>query len=96
MQYDDQVKQKNYSDVIKEFRDKTKINQSDLAKALGVRRPTISEWENGKTSAKDFLAGVRFAMLALQKGMALEDLVMMYPEPTSLAEEGAKYKAVKE
>ena len=79
MEYGIEVKPK-YSQVIKQFRDKTNLKQEDVAKALGVRQATISNWENGKSSARDFLAGVRFAMLALQEGMTLEDLVMTYPE----------------
>ena len=82
MEYSNQVKP-NYSKVIKEFRDKTKFSQARVASQIGVRQKTISDWENGKSSARDFLAGVRFAMLALQEGMTLEDLVLSYPDPPS-------------
>lgn len=79
MQCSNSVKPK-YSEVLKEFRDKTNLKQEQVAKALGVRRATISDWENGKSSARDFLAGVRFAMLAMHHGMELEDLILSYPE----------------
>jgi transcriptional regulator with XRE-family HTH domain len=95
MQYSKQVKQKNYSKVIKDFRDKNKLTQASVAEALGVRQKTISDWENGKSSARDFLAGVRFAMLALQKGMELEDLIMGYPEPPIASEDKGEYNAQK-
>lgn len=80
MEYSKQVKPK-YSKVLKEFRQKNNYTQTKVANELGVRQKTISDWENGKSSARDFLAGVRFAMLALQKGMELEDLIMFYPDP---------------
>ncbi|MBE9193874.1 helix-turn-helix transcriptional regulator [Synechocystis sp. LEGE 06083] len=82
MEYSKQVKPK-YSKVLREFRQKNNYTQTTVAKALGVRQKTISDWENGKSSARDFLAGVRFAMLALKEGMELEDLIMSYPDQTT-------------
>jgi len=70
-----------YSEVLKEFRDKTKWPQGKIAKAIGVRRATISDWENGKSSARDFLAGVRFAILAQKNGMDVHDLLLALPDP---------------
>jgi transcriptional regulator with XRE-family HTH domain len=82
MEYSKQVKPK-YSQVLREFREKNNYTQTKVAKALGVRQATISDWENGKSSARDFLAGVRFAMLALKHDMELEDLIMSYPDQTT-------------
>jgi DNA-binding XRE family transcriptional regulator len=92
MERSKQVKPK-YSQVLKEFRAKNNYTQEKVAKSLGVRQKTISDWENGKTSARDFLAGVRFAMLALREGMELEDLILSYPEPMlRTREESTEYK----
>lgn len=32
---------------LKEIRKKLKITQIDIAKTLGIRQTTVSEWENG-------------------------------------------------
>lgn len=64
-----------YSEVLKDFRDKTRWPQARVAKAIGVRQATISDWENGKSSAKDFIAGIRFALLALNSGFTKDDLL---------------------
>lgn len=77
---------KTYSEVIKEFRDLTGWNQTKVAKAVGVRQKTVSDWETGKSSGKYFLAGVRFALLALREGVSVEDLILSYPDPS---EDGA-------
>lgn len=79
--------------MIKQFRDRTKLKQHDIAQALGVRQATISDWENGKSSARDFLAGIRFAMLVLSKGYDLGDLILDYPEEgLRAAEDGGEYQ----
>jgi transcriptional regulator with XRE-family HTH domain len=84
----------NYSLVLKEFRDKNNYSQEVVAKSLGVRRSTISNWETGKSSGRDFLAGVRFAMLAMNHGYELPDFVLSYPSPPlRTAEKPEKYRA---
>lgn len=77
-----QVKPK-HSKVLREFRQKNNYTQTKVAEVLGVRQATVSDWENGKSSARDFLAGVRFALWALKKGMKLEDLILLYPDQLS-------------
>jgi transcriptional regulator with XRE-family HTH domain len=72
---------KSYSQVIKEFRDLTGWNQTQVGRAVGVRQKTVSDWETGKSSGRYFLAGVRFAFLALKLGLSLEDLILAYPDP---------------
>ena len=42
-------------DRLKELRKDKKITQDDLAKALGVKRSTISAWENQTSSPSDEL-----------------------------------------
>jgi len=92
MEYGNKVNPR-YSEVIKDFRARTGLSQEKAAQALGVRRATISDWENGKTSARDFLAGVRFALLALKQGVSVEDLILSYPDPPlSVGEEAGEYQ----
>lgn len=37
----------DFSNSLKSFRKKRKMNQSDIAKSLGIGRTTVTSWENG-------------------------------------------------
>lgn len=39
----------DFKTLIKEYREKEFLTQSDLAKILGVTNITINRWENGKS-----------------------------------------------
>ena len=79
MYNDNNVKQ-NHVEMLKDFREQTGFSQEAIAKSLGVRRATVSDWETGKSSAKYVLAGLRLAVLAQTHGLTLQDLILALPD----------------
>jgi transcriptional regulator with XRE-family HTH domain len=82
--------------VIKAIRKKLKLSQKEMARRLDTDDSWISKVERGQVTP-DWL--VKFAVLLKMlndAGLTYEDVVMEFPEPISLAEESAKYNAVKE
>lgn len=79
MYNENNVKQ-NHVEMLKDFREQTGFSQEAIAKSLGVRRATVSDWETGKSSAKYVLAGLRLAVLAQTHGLTLQDLILALPD----------------
>lgn len=52
------------------------MSQSEMAEALGVRRATISEWENGKSinPSLTFEQAIRLDRLLAEKQLRLSDI----------------------
>lgn len=82
--------------VIKAIRKKLKLSQKEMARRLDTDDSWISKVERGQVTP-DWL--VKFAVLLKMlndAGLTYEDVVMTFPEPMTLQEEGAKYKTGKE
>jgi DNA-binding transcriptional regulator YiaG len=50
----------HFPEIVKIIREKTGMNQEDLARALNVSFATIDQWENGKTHPNKLTQAVFF------------------------------------
>lgn len=62
-----------FSRIVKIVREKTGMNQEDLARALNVSFATINRWENGKTHPNKLTQNV-FYDFCRQQGLNIENL----------------------
>lgn len=56
---------------IREFRERRKLSRADLARALGIKPPSVHDWENGATAPRLD----RLPSLATALGVTVDDLL---------------------
>ena len=69
--------QKNISQLVREFRERTGLTQEKFAARIGVTFPTINRWENGKAKPSP-LAMQKIEVLLREMGDSGSDLLVQY------------------
>ena len=59
----------------REIRDRLRLNQTDLARAMGTIQPTVSRWENTESVPSIPTRFIRTIEIAIQYGTPIERLI---------------------
>lgn len=71
---------KKEMDLIKALRILLGWSQSKMAKVLGVRRATISDWETGKSLSRELVIGIKIGLSAANSGLSKEEIIALIPD----------------
>ena len=89
-------KQSINNEMLKVIRKKLGLTQPELGKKLGCHFSDISKVERGQVTPDWLIKFGVLLQLLNDAGLTYEDVVMEFPEPMALREEGEKYKTGKE